>query len=263
MVLVIPYVMAVLWLTAVLAAARFADHVWSGLLGRIYWVAIAPGVAVHELSHAAGCLVTGAKITRIRLFSPDGGEVEHGPPKLPVVGQTVISMAPIAGCAIALIAVGAVVNPSLMRAMKQMPMSVVASPRGVGAFVEASLGAVGSIAQNIARSNWLSWRTYAFLYAAICLGISLRPSATDFRNSFLGLLGIAALVATADGICRSAWDSTFVADRLLRPAQRPLHFLVAFLGLVFVVTLVVWAIQALLSQFLRRPRWSASRAKDG
>lgn len=56
---------------------------------------VAPGVIVHELSHAFACLVCGAKITKISFFDKDGGSVSHQKPIIPVLGPIFISTAPL------------------------------------------------------------------------------------------------------------------------------------------------------------------------
>ena len=63
-------------------------------VGGIYRIFIAPGVILHELSHAFACLVTGAKVTSINVFKKDGGEVRHTKPIIPIIGQIFISLAP-------------------------------------------------------------------------------------------------------------------------------------------------------------------------
>ena len=68
---------------------------------------IAPGVAVHELSHAAACVMTGAKVHSMVLFRSDGsGEVKHGKPKLKYFGDVMISLAPLFGCTLCLVLLG-------------------------------------------------------------------------------------------------------------------------------------------------------------
>jgi hypothetical protein len=68
---------------------------------------IAPGVAVHELSHALACLLTGAKIHSMVLFRSDGsGEVRHGPPKIKYIGDMLIALAPLAGGTACLLLLG-------------------------------------------------------------------------------------------------------------------------------------------------------------
>jgi hypothetical protein len=63
-------------------------------MGRYYRIFVAPGIIVHELSHAFACLITGAEIKRINLFEPSGGSVEHSNSKIPVLGQAIVSFAP-------------------------------------------------------------------------------------------------------------------------------------------------------------------------
>ena len=51
-----------------------------GLAGRAYWYFVAPGVACHETGHAAGCILTGTKVSKFVPFYPkDGvlGYVQH------------------------------------------------------------------------------------------------------------------------------------------------------------------------------------------
>lgn len=61
-----------------------------------YLALVAPGVAVHELSHAIACIVTGARIQQIQLFGADGGFVKYQPSPLPL-SEAVIILAPLWG----------------------------------------------------------------------------------------------------------------------------------------------------------------------
>ena len=54
------------------------------------------GALVHETSHAVVCIATGAKIEEFKIFSPQP-HVIHRKSKLPLVGEILISSAPIAG----------------------------------------------------------------------------------------------------------------------------------------------------------------------
>ncbi|WAM22777.1 MAG: hypothetical protein OI715_01375 (plasmid) [Candidatus Methanoperedens sp.] len=59
-----------------------------------------PGTIVHECSHAAVALLMGAKIIYFSVV-PSGdtlGRVEHTNPKIPVIGNFAISIAPLIGC---------------------------------------------------------------------------------------------------------------------------------------------------------------------
>ena len=54
------------------------------------------GSFVHETSHAALCLLTGAKIKEFKVFSRQP-RVVHSEPKLPILGMPLISLAPLFG----------------------------------------------------------------------------------------------------------------------------------------------------------------------
>ena len=80
---------------AILVLAFIIDLLLSNsIFGRNYRVFVAPGVIIHEFSHAILCLLMGAKITKIALFDKQGGSVEHTKPVVPIIGQVLISLAP-------------------------------------------------------------------------------------------------------------------------------------------------------------------------
>jgi hypothetical protein len=54
-----------------------------------------PGVIIHELAHAAACLVTNTKIEQISFWDEAGGSVVHHKPKFSFVTQPFISLAPL------------------------------------------------------------------------------------------------------------------------------------------------------------------------
>jgi hypothetical protein len=60
----------------------------------IYVFFLFPGIAVHEISHFLGALLTGTPVQEIQLISSTGGHVIHEKPKLPIIGQFIISFAP-------------------------------------------------------------------------------------------------------------------------------------------------------------------------
>lgn len=78
----------------------YAANYWLARIfaGKLYRYLIAPGVVVHEYSHAVACLLVGARIKEVRLFEASGGRVVHEEPKL-AFGLGLISIAPIFGAA--------------------------------------------------------------------------------------------------------------------------------------------------------------------
>ena len=197
----------------------------------------------------------------MKLLGPGGGEVQHAPSKIPVAGQVIISMAPVAGCAAELVLVGWLLKAPLFQAIKPAPMSAALTPAGIGEFVTGALESMWGLARGIRDSDWGSWKTYVFIYAAVCLGIAIRPSFRDFRNSAFGLVFLGGLIAIIDWIFRASRESTAVTDYVLKPIQKPLHYLVAFMGLVVMLTVIVWILQ-LLIHMATSPRGGKPHAAD-
>jgi hypothetical protein len=54
------------------------------------------GVIIHESSHAILCILTGARITEFKIFNKQP-RVSHKKSKIPILGQTLISLAPMVG----------------------------------------------------------------------------------------------------------------------------------------------------------------------
>ncbi|MBK9973427.1 MAG: hypothetical protein IPP14_01400 [Planctomycetes bacterium] len=197
---------------------------------------IAPGVAVHELSHAAGCLLTGAKIHSMVLFRSDGsGEVRHGPPKLKYVGDVIISLAPLLGCTICLWLLGVLlaspVNFYAVRAQGVQTSQL--------AFLWDLAGLVlRDLQLALETASLASWRTWLFLYFAMCFTLGMAPSRQDLKNGSVGIL-VVALVALVVHL---------VVDRLIRAQpDGPVFAFIGGLTLKLHYPLAVCAITALVA----------------
>ncbi|HRU04254.1 MAG TPA: hypothetical protein P5137_00605 [Candidatus Brocadiia bacterium] len=236
------YALTFAWFLLVLVVAFCADRFWGALLGRIYWVFIAPAVAVHELSHAVACLLTFAKVRKVRLFGAGGGSVEHAPSKIPVVGQTIISLAPIAGCSAVLALIGWLLKWPVAYGVKRVPMKVGTSDWSIKLFLNDVYDAVTGLGRALWRANYSEWRTWLFIYAVVALGIAMRPSREDMRHAVAGLVGFGLAAFGVDWLL-NRWG---YGKPVLSVAQYPLNYLVTFMCLVALLTLAAWALRALL-----------------
>lgn len=156
---------------------------------------IAPGVIVHELSHAFACVITGAKVHSMVLFRSDGsGEVKHGPPKLKYVGDVMISMAPLAGGTICLLLLGMALNAPInlysveARGVQPGQLDFVV---GLAGLVWDDLGLA------VRTTSLTDWRTYVFLYFAMCFTLGMAPSRQDLKNGSVGILVLCGLALIA------------------------------------------------------------------
>jgi hypothetical protein len=184
------------------------------------------GTCVHELSHAAACVVLGVPVRSVSLFHPrpDGsggwvlGQVSYsacGP-----VRCTLIGLAPTFGCA----------GVSFATFLWVTPVHTIG----------------GSWAAVLERLSWLPahlshWQVLVFVYVAVACAISGNPSTTDLRRLpvFLGVMGVLGV----GGFAMRAWFERIAlpaglmvsADAILADLLIVLLFQSAVLGAVHVV----------------------------
>lgn len=90
-----------LHLTILIVALLFTAYLTNYFLVRsflgIRWrIFVAPGVIIHELSHAFACILTFTKVIKISFFDKEGGSVTHQKSPIPIIGPIIISAAPLA-----------------------------------------------------------------------------------------------------------------------------------------------------------------------
>jgi hypothetical protein len=203
---------------------------------------IAPGVAVHELSHALACVLTGAKVHSMVLFRSDGsGEVKHGPPKLKYVGDVIISLAPLAGCTACLWLLGMLLSSPInfytVRA-DYVHVNQLAFLADVAMLVWEDLLAF------FKASALLDWRTWVFLYFAMCFTLAMSPSRQDLKNGAVGILVVCGIVLVVhlivDRLLHAGNDGpvfAFIGNMLIK-----LHYPLAICALSLILCALIWVI---------------------
>lgn len=156
----------------------FQNHIFFKFFNKkALLIILAPGVMIHELSHAFSCLIVGAKIKKIKLFSLKGntlGYVSHTKPKIPILGQFLISIAPLIGCSLFLYFLAVLTNfPT--------DFNYTLSLKSKDAFTEFFKILKDAI-DYISITDLKNWRTWFFLYFALSLSSSIAPSSKDFKN---------------------------------------------------------------------------------
>ncbi len=144
----------------------------------LYVILMLPGTIVHELSHAAIALLVGAKITKFSVL-PSGdtlGSVEHTNPKIPVIVNFAISIAPLIGCPALLILIS-----------KFLGMHFNYLPGSSDIITEVKSLTEGTF-YFITGLDYFKWQTYVFLYLALALGAGAAPSTTDIKSMLPGLI---------------------------------------------------------------------------
>jgi len=133
-----------------------------------YHYFLIPGVFIHEMSHAIACLIVGAKIKDISFISKDGGYVLHTEPKIPIIGNILISFAPI---------FGAILSVYLISLFFNFPIIAMDKLNIIEFF-------------NIIKNNILDWQFWIIFYFITSILICLIPSWQDIKNSFTSLFFI-------------------------------------------------------------------------
>jgi hypothetical protein len=193
--------------------ARLMNRMAYGRLGRgLYLLLMWPGVAVHELSHAAACVLTGTRVVRVRLFAPQTdargnlvlGYVEHVVPRSRVA-HALIAAAPFAG--------GTAMLMLLLGLLFPWPIAEWAAGRvALPSDLASAASAAGRAMREIpaAAAAW-SWPHYLGLYAMTSVAAHVAPSQSDLRGTAwtvgtLALLAGAGLAAAA--VLLPAWART-------------------------------------------------------
>ena len=126
------------------------------------------GALVHETSHAALCVLTGAKIEEFTVFA-EQPRVVHRKSKLPFVGELLISAAPIAGGLLFLF----LVNHYVLGNYFTLPQ--VADWHSWKSILGAPLGFLSQI-------NILQWQSWVMIFLLFNAGAMLGPSTQDLKN---------------------------------------------------------------------------------
>ena len=123
------------------------------------------GAFIHETSHAVLCVLTGAKIKEFVIFSSQP-HVPHQRSKLPMVGELLISFAPIAGGLLFLF----LVNRYCLGNYFIMPH--------ISGWQDIMTGAVKLLRQVDLRE----WQSWVMLLLFLNVGSMLGPSPRDLKN---------------------------------------------------------------------------------
>ncbi len=150
----------------------------------LYVIFMLPGTITHELSHAVLVLLMGGRVTKFSVI-PSGdtlGHVEYTSPKIPLIGHTAISIAPLIGCPVILLLISGYFGVHFD------------SPPGSFDILAETRFLLESTFSFITGLDYLNWKTYVFLYLALTLGAGAAPSKTDIIHMLPGLIFIVAAI---------------------------------------------------------------------
>lgn len=167
----LPLIYFVGWFGAIFGASYLINWLLvRSVIRKWYRFFVAPGVIVHELSHAVGCLVTGAQIVEINFWKPSGGHVKHlqvDDPARRVLADPIIALAPIGGTFIVLLILTWALEPAIFQNLTS-----------------------GSYTDLVQAINPAQWQTWLYLYLTTSLLATIAPSKTDMKYALASLIVI-------------------------------------------------------------------------
>ncbi len=156
----------------------------SSISQTLYVVLMLPGTIVHETSHAVIALLMGARVTKFSVI-PSGntlGHIEHTAPKIPLIGNAAISIAPLIGCPAILLLVSSFSGVHFDPPPASSDILI-----GTRFLLEGTLSFITGL-------DYYNWKTYVFLYLALTLGAGAAPSKTDIISMLPGLIIIVVVI---------------------------------------------------------------------
>jgi hypothetical protein len=159
------------------------DFIWAQAIPVrfFYYILRAPGVVVHECAHMLGCLLTGAKIRNVVFFSKEGGSVTYNPPVIPMIGNVIISTAPLFCIPLVLTLCTWFFSNYLGCLLPALPQSVDSA--------DALIMMGGGVLETFTRNLIVKFNAWFLVYLFIVLSLilSAAPSLQDLKNASVGI----------------------------------------------------------------------------
>ena len=198
-------------------------------IGGIYRLFVAPGVILHELSHAFACFFTGTKVTSINMFKKEGGEVKHARSKIPILGPIIISLAPFV--------VGGVAIFFFSKWMGLNALDINEFTLNPAQFLEIVKQSFFGIELNDV-TNW------ALLYLALSIAVTMIPSLRDLRNIVFSIILVVLTVVLVYKYTPFRFDPSWILKPELFVV---LGAVVALLIVSLVLSIIIYVIKLIVS----------------
>jgi hypothetical protein len=158
-----------LWLILIFLAAYALERVLISIFStKTFRIFVAPGIVVHELSHILGAKLSGSKIMDYRFFDPRGGYVKFTQPKIPIIGNSLVSFAPLFFGSVVILLLGLLLK---------IQITSFTNPPNLSEFI--------NIFKNVRIFNF---GDIILLYFIMSIAAALAPSKQDFAIAWKGLI---------------------------------------------------------------------------
>ncbi len=139
----------------------------SSIIRFLYYI----GTFIHELSHIVFCILTGAKVTKVSIFNKQP-KIVHTKSRIPILGQTLISLGPIIG------------GMAFLYVINRYCLSGYFTIPDISTFNDF-LFAFSNIFSHI---NLLDWQTWVMILLSFNMGAMIGPSLEDLKHIWFVLI---------------------------------------------------------------------------
>lgn len=208
------------WLLVVVFSALGVHSLWSSMVQpKVVNSLLLPGTLVAQLGYILGLLLTGGTVNNTSLIKDDDSGAPQTPAetesRLPVIGSIIVALLPLAGCAAAIYWVSRYFGAPVLASMAEPGPQRLELPTTLTLFFEiirSSISLVQRLVNAIGASDYRDWRTWLFLYLAVCLTVRMAPLTGNLRGSIGAILltGLFAFIIgqiaeSTAGLLDTAW----------------------------------------------------------
>lgn len=213
---------------------------------KIFVYLTAPGTILHELGHAAFCLLFGHEIREIRLFDPDPstgslGYVTHAYRRdslYQVIGNFFIGIGPLlVGSTAISLAATLLVGPLLVAPLQEMSLDATTftSLSNAGVYFESVLGgSLAMLATLFQGDNLGGWEFYLFMYLVFAIGSHTWLSPPDLESAWSGFAAFLVLLLSFNLV--TLWMGN-LATELILFVSKAYSFFYGYMLFVIILTL--------------------------
>ena len=207
---------------------------------KIVSIFLFPGSVVHVLSHALICLITGSTIRNLNIFHLGDNEVQYERPKIRILGNFLIVIAPIFGCGLILVFLASYLGSSAIENRNIY--------NGTEWFDN-----VLNLAESIKFTLSTLWKEIKgynishliFISLSIIFTTSMAPKRNELKLLFFGLAIIAAIPFLLEIVGIFMKDYT-LSRKFLNFLWQMITLSISVLSAVLLITLIFTGLQRLL-----------------
>lgn len=201
------------WLVVIVFSALGVHRLWSGMIQpRIVNSLLLPGTLVAQVGRVVALLITGGTVNNTALIKDDdSGEPQTGKevkPRIPILGPILVAMLPMLACATSIYVVSRYLGQDIVTQMSQesAPRELPTTLAAVWPMLRHTITLVERLVNATFRSPVGDWRTWLFVYLAICLTVRMAPLPGTLRGA-IGAIAVLGGITWVIGAVSARGDN--------------------------------------------------------